>query len=85
MSLALLELLVRSIRGRFVRRFRLLRQPKYLIGFVIGVGYVGFFLLRSRIGSEGPFFVGRSSVLLYLKRQRYGLEPPEGAPAVEVP
>ena len=60
MSLALLELLLLSVRGRFVRWFRLLRKPKYLIGFVIGVGYVGFFLLRSRIGGESPFFVGRS-------------------------
>ena len=39
MTPALLELLLRSLRGRFRRWFRLLRQPKYSIGFALGLLY----------------------------------------------
>lgn len=47
MILILLRLLGMSFRGRIVRSLRLLRQPKYLIGSVIGVGWVLFWVVRS--------------------------------------
>jgi len=63
LSVILLRILLLSLRGRFVRWIRLLRQPKYLIGFVIGVAYVGFWMTRSTVGNQGPFFAGRGSAL----------------------
>lgn len=39
MNRALLELVALSVRGRLVRWFRLLRQPKYLLAFLATVGY----------------------------------------------
>lgn len=46
MNAALLRLLTMSTRGRLVRRLRQLRQPKYLIGFIIGVGWIWLWLGR---------------------------------------
>ena len=39
MSRALLELLLLGFRGRIVRRLRLLKQPKYLVGLFAGLAY----------------------------------------------
>jgi len=36
---ALFFLLTRSLRGRLVRWLRLMKQPKYLIGFVVGISW----------------------------------------------
>jgi ABC-2 type transport system permease protein len=44
---ALFELLWRSLRGSLVRRARRLRQPRYLITFLLSAGYFGFLVLPS--------------------------------------
>ena len=45
-----------QLKGRVVRSIRLLRQPKYLVGFVVGAGWMGLWvvrpLLRSRLHFE---------------------------------
>lgn len=56
MNLGLLYLMVRSVRGRIIRRIRLLKQPKYLVG-VLAFGawmtlWVGGPLLFDRDGGE---------------------------------
>ena len=61
MSTVLLRILLLSIRGRFVRWIRMLRQPKYLVGFVVGVAYVGFWITHSAFQNRGPFFAGRGA------------------------
>jgi len=48
---ALLELLVRGLRGRVLRMARLVKQPKYLVGSVVGLLYLGWFVAR-------PFLAG---------------------------
>jgi len=40
----LLDLIVLSVRGRLVRRARLLRQPRYLIAFLAGLAYFALVL-----------------------------------------
>lgn len=50
MSPALLYLLVRSARGRVLRAARRLREPRYLIGFVIGGGWIAFWFSRLIFG-----------------------------------
>ena len=42
MTPALLRLLLLSLRGRVLRWARQLRQPRYLIGFALGVGWLLF-------------------------------------------
>ena len=42
----LLYLAWRSLRGRLVRWFRLMKQPKYLVGTLAGVAWMGLFALR---------------------------------------
>lgn len=49
---ALLELVVRSFRGRVIRFARLLKSPKYLIGLVIIFGYYGC-ILAGPLGRGG--------------------------------
>ncbi len=44
MTRALAFLLVRSVRGRLVQALRRLRQPRYLIGFLIGGGWAAFWI-----------------------------------------
>jgi hypothetical protein len=61
LSAILLRILLLSIRGRFVRWIRMLRQPKYLVGFVVGVAYVGFWITHSAFQNRGPFFAGRGA------------------------
>ncbi|HXO21545.1 MAG TPA: putative ABC exporter domain-containing protein [Thermoanaerobaculia bacterium] len=53
MNRALLELLGRSLRGRILRRARLLKQPKQLLGFVVGLAYFGWVMVRPFLGSLG--------------------------------
>ncbi len=56
MTRALLFLLVRSARGRTVQALRRLREPRYLIGFLIGAGWAAFWLSslfgRSPVGFD---------------------------------
>ena len=42
----LLHLTWRSLRGRIVRWLRLMKQPKYLVGTLAGVAWMGLFALR---------------------------------------
>ncbi len=44
MNPALLFLLVRSVRGRIVRSLRLLKQPKYLVGILAFMAWIGFWM-----------------------------------------
>ena len=44
MTRALLFLLARSVRGRLVQALRRLREPRYLVGFLIGGGWAAFWL-----------------------------------------
>jgi hypothetical protein len=41
-----------SLKGQTVRSIRLLRQPKYLVGFVVGVGWMGLWVLRPLLRSK---------------------------------
>lgn len=64
----LAEILLRSLRGRFQRWLRQLRQPRYLIAFLAGAAYFGFLILprlgapRVRVG--GPWTGGAPPALL---------------------
>jgi hypothetical protein len=49
----LLYLRLTSLRNLVIQRIRRLRQPKYLIGTAVAVGYFYFFLVR-RSGAMGP-------------------------------
>lgn len=46
-----------TLRGKVLRSLRLLRQPKYLVGFIVGFGWMAFWvlrpLLRSRVSLHG--------------------------------
>ena len=52
MSPALARLLLLTARGRLLRWSRQLRRPKYLIGFLVGVGWISFWILSSGGGSS---------------------------------
>ncbi|HJO05705.1 MAG TPA: hypothetical protein QGG47_17190 [Acidobacteriota bacterium] len=56
MTQALLFLLVRSVRGRLVQALRRLREPRYLVGFLIGTGWAASWLSgvfgRSPVGFD---------------------------------
>jgi ABC-2 type transport system permease protein len=58
LSGALFELLLRGLRGRLVRRLRLLRQPRYLVASLAGLAYMLFFVGRNFLiwgrGSRRP-------------------------------
>jgi len=47
-----------QLKGRVVRSIRLLRQPKYLVGFIVGAAWMGSWvvrpLLKSRLHFESP-------------------------------
>ena len=58
MSAALFRLWVLQLRGRVVRFARQLRQPKYLVGLVIGVGWIGFWSTNWLWRSDGPGISG---------------------------
>jgi ABC-2 type transport system permease protein len=51
-SRALAELLLRSLRGRFLRWARQLKQPRYLIAFLAGLAYFGL-MLGPRVLTSG--------------------------------
>jgi ABC-2 type transport system permease protein len=63
---ALFELLWRGWRGGLVRRARRLRQPRYLIAFLVSAGYFAFLVLPGFLGwarqPRGPF--GRGPALM---------------------
>ncbi len=55
MSPVLLELVLRSLVGRVRRWLRLLRTPRYLVAFVVGVVYFGWMIVRPWLmGATGP-------------------------------
>lgn len=41
-----------TLRGRVVRSIRLLRQPKYLVGFLVGAGWIALWILRPLLRSH---------------------------------
>jgi hypothetical protein len=41
------DLMARSLRGRLVQRLRQLKSPRYLIGFLLGMLYFGWFFTQS--------------------------------------
>ncbi len=57
MSGALLFLLWRSARGRVLRALRRLREPRYLVGFIVGGGWVVFWMSRFAFRGDGDFDV----------------------------
>jgi hypothetical protein len=40
------------LTGRVVRSIRLLRQPKYLVGFIVGAGWMGLWVVRPLLRSK---------------------------------
>lgn len=64
----LAEILLRSLRGRFRRWLRQLRQPRYLVAFLAGVAYFGFLVLprlgAPRMRSGKPWTGGAPPELL---------------------
>jgi ABC-2 type transport system permease protein len=60
MTAALVELVLLQMRGRFVRLLKLLRQPRYLIGYLVGAAYL-LFVYGGRIITFGGH--GRSTQL----------------------
>ncbi len=48
-----MRLTVMSFRGQMRRWLRMMRQPKYLVGFLIGAGYLLFVFSSATIGDEG--------------------------------
>jgi hypothetical protein len=52
---ALWELHARSLRGRLIRWFRLFRQPKYLVGLIVGGGWILFWAGRPILKTLGEF------------------------------
>lgn len=52
MNRALLDLVVWSVRGRLLRRARLLRQPRYLIASLVGACYLGLVLVPRVFGGR---------------------------------
>lgn len=55
MNRALLDLILLSLRGRLLRRARLLRQPRYLIAFLAGVFYFVMVFGRNLSHWSGAF------------------------------
>ena len=53
MNRGLIDLILLSVRGRVVRRFRLLRQPRYLVATLAGVCYFAFVLNRRYVAGGG--------------------------------
>jgi hypothetical protein len=43
------------LKGRVVRSIRLLRQPKYLVGFIVGAGWMGLWVVRPLLKSKLHF------------------------------
>ncbi len=67
----LLELMVRRLRGRLIRGVKLLKQPRYLAGFLVGFAYFAWLLARPfssgiRIGNRSDFPVLEAAPALTL-------------------
>jgi hypothetical protein len=73
MNRALAFVLIRSVRGRLLQMLRRLKDPRYLFGFVVGAGWILFWLSRMLIGSD-----------FNVERFRVGL-PPEAVAAIAGP
>jgi hypothetical protein len=43
------------LKGRVIRSIRLLRQPKYLVGFIVGAGWMGLWAVRALLRSKITF------------------------------
>lgn len=67
-------LLFRSVRGRVVRMARRLRDPRYLVGFLVGGGWVLFWISRAFVWGDGDGDF----------RVQFGI-PPEALEAMAVP
>ncbi|MEO6993401.1 MAG: putative ABC exporter domain-containing protein [Lacunisphaera sp.] len=52
MTSAFLYLQFTSLKNRVTERIRRLKQPKYLVGAIVGVGYFYFFFFRKVIGTS---------------------------------
>jgi len=52
-----------QLRGRVVRSIRLLRQPKYLVGFLVGAGWMGLWVVRPLLKSKLNFESAQGSAL----------------------
>lgn len=43
------------LKGRVIRSIRLLRQPKYLVGFIVGIGWMGMWVVRPALSRKLNF------------------------------
>ena len=50
-----------TLKGRVVRSIRLLRQPKYLIGSIVGAAWIGLWMVRPLLQSDLRFGGGAST------------------------
>jgi len=73
---ALVYLRLMSIRNWAVSRVRRLRQPKYLIGAIVGCAYFYYFFFRPMSGAAGPRAAGAPSVQAAEGRSRGHPPPP---------
>src|SRR5262249_49195788 len=44
-----------TLKGRVIRSFRLLRQPKYLVGSLVGIGWISFWMIRPLLHAQVRF------------------------------
>ncbi len=58
----LIRLQALTIKGRVVRALRLLRQPKYLVGFIVGAGWMATWVLRPAMRGGAPVNVEQWAV-----------------------
>jgi hypothetical protein len=63
-TLALAWIVLRSLRGRVVRAARMLRRPKYLVGFAVGAGWLSFWIGPAMFSSAVEF--GGAAALVHL-------------------
>ena len=49
------------LKGRVIRAIRLLRQPKYLVGFIVGIGWMGLWVVRPALNRKLNFDSGPGS------------------------
>jgi hypothetical protein len=53
--LVLARLQALTLKGRVIRSFRLLRQPKYLVGAIAGIAWIGLWVVRPMLLSGARF------------------------------
>ena len=58
MILILARLQALTLKGRVIRSFRLLRQPKYLVGAIAGAAWMGLWVVRPMLQSGARFDAG---------------------------